>query len=216
MPFLSNDRTSLPSPSHSSSQSPKYAHSQQQTSSQLTSSAINDPAIMYRQQQQRNSLSGNQGPSNVMPYEDFPSSFRHLASQPYSNKNASFFPSNPSPSHQTTDIMSRLTQAMQVHGQQQQQDKPEEHRRSDPSSQRDLESERLRSYRLAEQERLKHQEEEIRQRHELPSARQMMGEQFGKPIDYKKPSAVDKDTLFAMQQSIQYQKEQQAQIEAQK
>lgn len=211
-PFSSNDRTSVSSPSHSSSQSPKYGHSQQQTPT-----AINDPAIIYRQQQQRNSSSVNQGPSNPTAFEDFSSSFRHLASQPYSNKNSSTFPSNTSPSPQTTDIISRLAQAMQVHGQQQYQpDRMEDHRRQEPPVQRDIESERLRAYRLAELERAKRQEEEIRQRQELQSTRQMMGEQFGKPMDYRKPSAMDKDNLFAMQQSIQYQKEQQAQIEAQK
>jgi hypothetical protein len=135
-------------------------------------------------------------------------SFRQPTSSSSTN-NSSFYPSV-SHQQQSNDIVTRLNQAMQIHG--------KEQRRVD-HQRHELEIERLKLYQQAEQTRLKHEEEERRkfqlQQQELANNRQSNLDQLSKTIENKKQSSMDIDPFLAFQQSIQYQKEQQAQIEAQ-
>jgi hypothetical protein len=104
--------------------------------------------------------------------------------------------------------MTRLTQAMQTHGKER---RVEQHRH-------DLELERLKLYQQAEQTRLQRDEEERRKyklQQELASNRQSNLDQLTKSMENKKQSSMEIDPFLAFQQSIQYQKEQQAKIEAQ-
>ncbi|CAF3691301.1 unnamed protein product [Rotaria sordida] len=232
MPVSTNDRKPVSSSSNISSQLQAYFNSQQQPSSSSSSSLfssnlVNDPAIIYQQQLQRSLSSVNQQQqSNSMLYDDMQRSFRHLPSQTTSTNNSSYFPSNISISQQqqqqTNDnIISRLSQAMQTHGKQQQEKFDQQHQR------RELEFERLKLFQQAEQirlqrdedERRQYEQQELRKKQELNNNnnnnRQMIFEQLTKPIDNKKSSTIDIDPFLVLQQSIQYQKEQQAKIEAQ-
>jgi hypothetical protein len=190
-----------------SSQLQAYFNSQQQSSSSSSplfqSNLANDPAILYQQQLHRSVSSTNQQQqqqSNPGLYDDMQRSFR---------QSTSIYPSNVSvPQQQSNDIMTRLNQAMQTHGKEQR--RVEQHRN-------DYEIERLKFYQ-AEQIRLKREEEERRQfqlQQELANNRQSNLDQLTKSMENKKQSSMDMDPYLAFQQSLQYQKEQQAKIEAQ-
>jgi len=215
MPLSTNDRKPISSPSTSmSSQLQAYFNSQQQQQSSsssplFSSNMVNDPAILYQQQLQRSISSTNQQQTNSSLYDDMQRSFRQPSSSSSTTNNSSFYPSV-SHQQQSNDIVTRLNQAMQIHG--------KEQRRVD-HQRHELEIERLKLYQQAEQTRLKHEEEERRkfqlQQQELANNRQSNLDQLSKTIENKKQSSMDIDPFVAFQQSIQYQKEQQAQIEAQ-
>jgi hypothetical protein len=212
MPLTANDRKPISSPSNMSSTLQTYFNSQQQSSSSslFPSNLVTDPSVIYQQQLQRSMSSTNPQQPNPVLYDDMQRSFRHPSSQPTSTNNSSFFPSNISASQrQSNDLLSRLSQAMQSHGKQQQ-EKLEEHRRQS-QQRRELEFERLK---LFEQARLQHEEEERRKMQEVTNNRQINFDQLTKTIDNKK-HAMEIDQLLAYQQTLQYQKEQQAKIEAQ-
>ncbi|CAF4504864.1 unnamed protein product [Rotaria sp. Silwood1] len=228
MPVSTNDRKPVSSSSNISPQLQAYFNSQQQSSSSslFSSNLVPDPAIIYQQQLQRSLSSTNQQQqqSNSMLYDDMQRSFRHLPSQTTSTNNSSYFPSNISLSQQQTNdnIMARLSQAMQTHGKLQQ-EKHEEQRRLE-QQRRELEFERIKLFQQAEQIRLQREEDErrqyeqqqeLRKKQELNNNRHMIFDQLTKTIDNKKQSTMDMDPFLVFQQSIQYQKEQQAKIEAQ-
>jgi len=204
MPLSANDRKPMSSPSSMSSQLQAYFNSQQQSSSSSPLFSSNDPSIIYQQQLQRSISSTNQQQSNPNLYNDIQRSFRQ---QPTSTNNSSFFPSNVS-QQQPNDIMTRLTQALQTHGKEQQQ-----------QQRHDFEIERLKLYQQAEQTRLQREEEErrkLRLQQELANNRQSNLDQLTKSMENKKQqSSTDIELFLAYQQSLQYQKEQQAKIEAQ-
>jgi len=205
MPLSANDRKPISSPSNMSSQLQAYFNSQQQSSSSSSplfqSNLPNDPAILYQQQLHRSVSSTNQQQSNSGLYDDMQRSFR---------QSTSMFPSNVSVSQQqSNDIMTRLNQAMQTHGKEQRRVEQQRH---------DYEMERLKFYQQSEQIRLKREEEERRQfqlQQELANNRQSNLDQLTKSMENKKQSSMDMDSFLTYQQSLQYQKEQQAKIEAQ-
>jgi hypothetical protein len=217
-------------------------HQSQSSSSLFSSNVVNDPAVVYQQQPQvqRSVSATNQQPL----IDDVQRSFRHISSQP---NTSSFFGSNVSisQSQQPGDIMTRLAQAMQNHGQQQQ-GKVDEHRRFE-QQRRELEIERLKLAQQAEQLRLQREEderrqvehhqqqqkieEEVRKKKEAATNKQMILDQMkemAKTMDQKKQQQqqqqqqvkpqpkVEIDPFLAFQQSLQFQKEQQAKIDAQK
>jgi len=215
-------------------------HQSLSSSSLFSSNVVNDPAVVYQQQPQvqRSVSATNQQPL----IDDVQRSFRHISSQP---NTSSFFGSNVSisQSQQPGDIMTRLAQAMQNHGQQQQ-EKVDEHRRFE-QQRRELEIERLKSAQQAEQLRLQREEderrqlehqqqqrieEELRKKKEAATNKQMILDQMkemAKTMDQKKQQQqqqqqvkqqpkVEIDPFLAFQQSLQFQKEQQAKIDAQK
>jgi ribosomal protein L11 methylase PrmA len=225
-----------------------FCSQQQQQHSQSSSSLfspnlVNDPAIVYQQQPpsavshiQRSVSTTNQQPL----FDDIQRSFRQVPSQP---NISSFFGTNVSnsQSQKSDDIITRLAQAMQSHGQQQQ-DKVEEQRRLE-QQRREIELERLKLAQQAEQLRLQREEderrqveqqqqrrleEELRKKKEAVANKQNILDQMkemAKTIDQKKQqqqlpvqpqSKVEIDPFLAFQQSVQFQKEQQAKIEAQK
>jgi hypothetical protein len=200
MPLSSNDRKPVSSP-----QLQTYFNSQQQqqpqsSSSLFSSNPVNDPAIIYQQQLQRSMSSTNQQQSNPGLYDG---SFRHLSSQPTSTNNSSYF------SQQSNDIMTRLNQALQTHGKQQQ-EKVDDQRR------RELEFERLKLCQQAQREdeerrKFEQQQRELRKKQELANNRQINFEQLTKSMENKNQSTMDIDPFLTFQQSFQ----QQASIEAQ-
>lgn len=193
-----------------SSQLQAYFNSQQQSSSSsplFSPNMANDSAIVYQQQQQQlhRSMSSTNQQSNSALYDDMQRSFRHPSTQSASSTttNSSYFPSNVSiPQQQSNDIMTRLNQAMQIHG--------KEQRRVDPQQQQqDLV--RLKLLQLAEED-----QRQYKLQQELAKNRQSNLDQLSKSMENKKQqSTMDIDPFLAFQQSIQYQKEQQAKIEAQ-
>ncbi|CAF1621341.1 unnamed protein product [Adineta ricciae] len=212
MPLPANDRKPMSSPSSISSQLQAYFNSQQpqqqqqqqhQSSSSIFSNLVNDPAAMYQQQVQRSISSTNSQQSNSTLFDDMQRSFRQSSS---ATGSGSFFPSNLPVSQQSSnDLMARLTQAMQTRDKQQQhQEKLEEQRR------RDMEYERMKIY---EQVRLQREEEEERRKiQEANTNRQINFDQLTKSMENKNQSVLDYEQMLARQQ---YQKEQQAKIEAQ-
>ncbi|UJR14135.1 hypothetical protein I4U23_001129 [Adineta vaga] len=220
MPLPANERKPMSSPSSISSQLQTYFNSQQQQqqqqqqqaqqqSSSLFSNLASDPAILYQQQLQRSmSTTTNSQQSNSTLFDDMQRSFRQPSSSASATSNSTFFPSNLSASQQSSnDLMARLTQAMQSRDkQQQQQDKLEEQRR------RDLEFERMKIYK---QVRLQREEEERRKIQEVNANRQINFDQLTKSMENKNQSVLDFEQMLAHQQSLQYQKEQRAKIEAQ-
>lgn len=163
--------------------------------------------MLYQQQLQRSMSSTNSQQSNSGLFDDMQRSFRQASSQPSSAPNSAFFPTNLAGSQQTSsDLMARLTQAMQTRDKHQQQEKLEEQRR------REIEYERLKMY---EQVRLQREEEERRKIQEANTNRQINFDQLTKSMESKNQSAVDFDQLLVHPQSLQYQKEQQAKLEAQ-
>ncbi|CAF4255406.1 unnamed protein product [Rotaria socialis] len=226
MPVSTNERKPISSSSNMSSQLPAaYFNSQQSSlSSMFSSNLANDPVRIFQQQQlQRSFSSTNQQQSNPLVYDEVQRSLRNLSSQSSSsNNNSSYFPSNISlAQQQSNDLMTRLSQAMQTHGKQQQ-EKIDEERRIE-QQRREIEFERLKLFQQAEQIRLQHEEDErrqfeqqeLRKKHEINNNRQMIFDQLAKPMDSKKQSTMDIDPFLTFQQSIPYQKEQQANIEAQ-
>lgn len=223
MPVSTNDRKPISSSSSNISQLQGYFNSQPQSSlsssSLFSSNVVNDPAIMYQQQLQRSISSTNQQQSNSSLYDDIQRTMRHLSSQSTPTNNLPFLPSNASmPQQQSNDIVTRLSQAMQTHGKQQQ-DKMDEQRRLE--QRREVEYERLRLFQQAEQIRLQREEDErrqfeqeLRKKQELATNRSLAFDHLSKPMDHKKQSTMDIDPFLNFQQSIQYQKEQ-AKIEAQ-
>jgi hypothetical protein len=218
MPLSSNDRKPVSSPSNVSSRLQSYMNSQpspqqpsSSSSSLFESNLGNDPAIVYQQQLHRSMSQTNQQQQhpNSISYDENPRSFRQLPSQSTSANNSSFFPSNAS-GPQQNDILSRLSQAMQSHGKQN-----DDQRRHD-QQRRDIEIDRLKSFQQAEQIRLKREEEELRKKQEILTNRQINFDQLTKTIDPKNQSTMEIDPFLAFQQSLHYQKEQQAKIEAQK
>ncbi|CAF1621656.1 unnamed protein product [Adineta ricciae] len=209
MPLPANDRKPMSSPSSISSQLQAYFNSQQpqqqqhQSSSSIFSNLVNDPAAMYQQQVQRSMSSTNSQQSNSTLFDDMQRSFRQTSS---ATGSGSFFPSNlPLSQQSSNDIMTRLTQAMQTRDKQQQhQEKLEEQRR------RDMEYERMKIY---EQARLQREEEEERRKiQEANTNRQINFDQLTKSMENKNQSVLDYEQMLVRQQ---YQKEQQAKIEAQ-
>ncbi|CAF1917971.1 unnamed protein product [Rotaria magnacalcarata] len=227
MPVSTNERKPISSTSNMSSQLPAaYFNSQQQSSlsSMFSSNLANDPArIFQRQQLQRSFSSTNQQQSNPLVYDEVQHSLRNLSSQSSSsNNNSSYFPSNiPLAQQQSNDLMTRLSQAMQTHGKQRQ-EKIDEERRIE-QQRREMKFERLKLFQQAEQIRLQREEDErrqfeqqeLRKKHEINNNRQMIFDQLAKTMDSKKQSTMDIDPFLTFQQSIPYQKEQQANIEAQ-
>lgn len=231
-------------PVNSTAQLQAYLASQQQShasaSSLFSSNLVNDPSVAYSQQQpqlQRSISATNQQPL----FDDLQRQFRPIPSQ---SNTSSFFGAN-IPTSQTqaqqpkpNDIMTRLAQAMQNHGQQQQ-EKVDEQRRME-QQRRELEIERLKITQQTEQLRLQRDEderrqfekqrleEEARKKKESVANKQTMlidqMKEMAKTMDQKKqqqqpptPSAkVEIDPFIAFQQSLQFQKEQQAKIDAQK
>ena len=210
MPLPVNDRKPMSAPSSISSQLQAYFNSQQpqqqqqhQSSSSIFSNLVSDPAAMYQQQVQRSMSSTNSQQSNSTLFDDMQRSFRQTTS---ATGSGSFFPSNLPVSQQSSnDLMARLTQAMQTRDkQQQQQEKLEEQRR------RDIEYERMKVY---EKVRLQREEEEERRKiQEANTNRQINFDQLTKSMENKNQSVLDYEQMLVRQQ---YQKEQQAKIEAQ-
>ncbi|CAF1566550.1 unnamed protein product [Adineta ricciae] len=246
VPIAPPDRKPVTSPSMVNPQLQTYFGSHQQHSQSSTSlfspNLVNDPVVAYSQQPQlQRSISATnqqQQEQQSLFHDDVQRSFRHGPSQP---STSSFFGANIAGalSQQPDDIMTRLTQAMQSHGQQQQ-EKIEEQRRLE-QQRRDLEVERLKLAQQAEQLRIQREEderrqieqqhkyeEEMRKKTEAAAANKQLLEQMkemAKAMDQRKqqqpvkpqPKAeVEVDPFIAFQQSLQYQKEQQAKIEAQK
>lgn len=222
--------------------SQQHSHS---ASSLFPSNLANDPAILY-QQQPNNQLQRSISVTNQQNlFDDLQQSFRPISSQ---SNISSFFGTNLANNQsqqqiKPDDIMTRLAQAMQSHGQQQQ-EKLEEQRRIE-QQRRDLELERFKF----EQLRLQHEEEERRlvEQHKLEEElrkkressvtisnnnnnnkqaildqmkemaklmEQKKQQQQSQPVS--KPQAKQEiDPFLAFQQSVQFQKEQQAKIEAQ-
>lgn len=226
------------------SQMQSYFGSQQQLSSSLFPTNLgNDPAAAYQQQQapqlQRSISATNQQAAPAALFDEMQRAFRQAASA----SNASMLFGNNmsgSQSQQPEDIMTRLTQAMQSHGQQQQ-EKVDEQRRME-QQRRELDIDRLK---LAEQMRLQREEderrrmeiqqqqqqqqkrleEEMRKKQETSLKNQLLLEQMKemtKANEQKKPQQQapapksDIDAFLAFTQSVQFQKDQQAKIEAQK
>jgi hypothetical protein len=236
----STDRKPVTSPSISNPQLQAYLASQQQSqsaSSLFSSNLVNDPTVVYQQQPQ---LQRSVSATNQQPlFDDLQRPFRQISSQ---SNAPSFFGTNvPNSQNQQQqkpdDIITRLAQAMQNHGQQQ--GKVDEQRRID-QQRRELEIERLKLAQQAEQLRLQREEderrqleqqrleEELRKKKETATNKQMILDQMkemAKTMDQKKqqqqqpvkPQAkVEVDPFLTFQQSLQFQKEQQAKIEAQK
>ena len=217
-------------------------HHQQQphasASSLFPSNLVNDPSVVYSQQPQ---LQRSISATNQQPlFDDLQRQFRPISSQ---SNTSSFFganiPTSQSQSQQPkpNDIMTRLAQAMQNHGQQQQ-EKVEEQRRLE-QQRRELDIERLKVAQQTEQLRLQREdderrqlekqrlEEEARKKKESTANKQTIlmdqMKEMAKNMDQKKqqqptppPAKVEIDPFLAFQQSVQFQKEQQAKIEAQK
>ena len=206
-------------------------------SSLFSSNMANDPAVVYPQQPPPPQLQRSISATNQQPlFDDLQRQFRPISSQ---SNTSSFFGTNV-PTSQTQqqpqksdDIMTRLAQAMQNHGQQQH-EKVEEQRRLE-QQRRELELERLKIAQQADQLRLQREEDERRQlekqrleeeaRKKKETALMDQMKEMAKTMDQKKqqqqqqptPAAkVDIDPYLAFQQSLQFQKEQQAKIEAQK
>ena len=129
---LSTDRKPVAPPSISNPQLQAYLASQQQSqpsSSLFPTNLVNDPSIIYQQQQQPPQLQRSVSATNQQQplFDDLQRPFRQVSSQ---SNAASFFGTNiPSSQIQqqqqqqqqkSDDIISRLAQAMQNHGQQQQ------------------------------------------------------------------------------------------------
>lgn len=227
----------LASQHHQQQQPPPHASA----SSLFPSNLVNDPSAVYSQQPQiqRSISATNQQPL----FDDLQRQFRPISSQ---SNTSSFFGANiPTSQNQPqqqkpNDIMTRLAQAMQNHGQQQQ-EKVEEQRRMD-QQRHELEIERLKVTQQAEQLRLQREdderrqlekqrlEEESRKKKESTANKQTIlmdqMKEMAKNMDQKKqqqqqptptpPAKVEIDPFLAFQQSVQFQKEQQAKIEAQK
>ena len=222
-----------------------YFGSQQQLSSSLFPTNLgNDPAAAYQQQQQapqlqRSISATNQQAASTSMFDEMQRSFRQVAN---SSNPSMLFGNGMSmlQSQQPDDIMTRLAQAMQSHGQQQQ-DRVAEQRRLE-QQRRELELDRLKLAQQAEQFRQQREEEErrntellqqkkleedLRKKQEASLKTQMLLEQMkekNKTVDQKKTqpqppvptSKTEIDAFLAFQQSVQFQKEQQAKIEAQK
>ncbi|CAF0949761.1 unnamed protein product [Rotaria sordida] len=258
MPLATADRKPVTSPTIINSQLQAYFASQQQqqhsqsSSSLFSSNLVNDPAIGYQQQPQlqRSISATNQQQQQPLFDEIHHHSFHQIPSQPNTSSSSSattsFFGTNVSisQSQKPDDIMTRLAQAMQSHGQQQQ-EKVEEQRRIE-QQRRELELERLKLAQQTEQLRLQREEEErrqleqkqkfeeeLRKKNETTINKQNIFDpmkEMNKTMDQKKQqqqqqhqqqpiksqSKVEIDPFLAFQQSLQFQKEQQAKIEAQK
>ena len=192
---------------------------------------VNDPAIIYQQQPSlQRSISATNQPPLV---DEMSRSFRQISPQ------SSFFDTNMpiSSCHKPDDIITRLAQAMQSHGQQQQ-EKIEEQRRLE-QHRCEIGIERLKLVQQTEHLRLQHEKDECRQ---LEQKQKLEDEQRKKkeistnksttlePMKdtnktkdqkeqqqtVKSSSQVEIDPFIAFQQSLNFQKEQQAKIEAQK
>ena len=112
--------------------------------------------------------------------------------------------------------MARLAQAMQTRGN-------PGNERLEQQQQRDVDFERLRIFQQAEQVRLQREEEErlqledLRKKHEINNCRQINFDQLTKSMNNSNRSTVNEiDAFAALQQSIQFQKDQQAEIDAEK
>ena len=190
-----------------SSQSQMLLHSPQSSPSMLPSTPLNDPAIICSQQ--RNPSSLNQQVSNAIPYDDNARHFRQLVSHSNANNNNSpFYLSNASTSQQSNDIVSRLTQAAQMHSKMQQ-DKMDDQRRREfqhyQQQQNEYDLQRFRPYSQIDSDMYKRQENEFRYKSEQVNHRQMINDTPKKPPDM--------DAFTFLQQSAQSHKEQ-AQIDA--
>jgi hypothetical protein len=249
VPSSTTDRKPVTSPPIITPELQAYFASQQQPQSQSSSSLfssnlVSDPAIVYQQQQPQLQRSISATNQQQPLFDDIQRSFHQLSSQ---TNPSSFFGTNisGSQSQKPNDIMTRLAQAMQSHGQQQQ-EKVEEQRRFD-QQRRELEMERSKLTQQAEQIRLQREEderrqleqqqrleEELRKKKDAVVNKQMIFDQMkemAKTMDQKKqqqqqqpppPTQVkpqpkpDIDPFLAFQQSLQFQKEQQSKIDAQK
>jgi len=247
MPLSTPDRKPVTSPSIINPQLQAYFASQQQqsqsSSSLFSSNLVNDPTKIYQQQPPPPQLQRSISATNQQPlFDDIQRSLHQISSQP---NTSSFFGTNVSnsQSQKPDDIITRLAQAMQSHGQQQQ-EKVDEQRRFD-QQRREIEIERLKLTQQAEQLRLKREEderrqleqqqqqqrleEELRKKKEAVANKQIVFDQMkqmAKTMDQKKQQQqqqpvkpqpkVEIDPFLAFQQSVQFQKEQQAKIEAQK
>ena len=211
MPVSANNHNPTLSSSNLPSQLQAYSNSRQESSASLFSSnLINDPAMIYRQQLQRSLLSTKQQPSNYTLYDNMQCSFPYLSP----TNNTSYFSSNISiPQQKSDDIMTRLTQAMQTHDKQHQ-EKFEEKRHLEQQRRHEIELERLKLFQQVEQARLQHEEEE-RRKQELTNIRQINFDQLAKAMSSKDQASTNINLILAYQRSVQYQKEQQAKIQAQ-
>lgn len=245
MPVQPTDIKPVTSSNMMNPQLQAYFASQQQsqsTSSIFPSNIASDPAIVYQQQAQlqRSVSATNQQKQQLFDeFQHHP--FRPVPTQsnPSASSTASFFGANIpiSQSQKSDDIMTRLAQAMQNHGQQQQ-EKVEEQRRLE-QQRRELDIERMKLVQQAEQLRLLREEEErrhleqkqkfeeeLRKKNEANASNKQaiidQMKEMTKAMDQKKQQPVkpqpkpEIDPFLAFQQSLQFQKEQQAKIEAQK
>ncbi|CAM4806474.1 unnamed protein product [Rotaria magnacalcarata] len=250
MPLPIVDPKPVTSPTMINPQLQAYFASQQQSQSQsslFSSNLVNDPAIVYPQQPQLQRSTSATNQQQPLFDELHQHSFRQTPSQSNTSGSSttSFFGAtlSMSQSQKPDDIMTRLAQAMQSHGQQQQ-EKVEEQRRLD-QQRREIDLERLKLAQQAEQLRLQREdeerrqfeqkqkfEEELRKKNEASvNSKNMIFDQMkemAKTMDQKKQQQqqqpfksqlqpkVELDPFLAFQQSLQYQKDQQAKIEAQK
>ena len=257
MPASSSDRK-VASASSGSMISPQIqsfftSQSQQPSLGLFPTNLPNDSAALYQQpisQLQRSISATNQQPLQTGLYDDVQRPFRPTSSAApgsgtFFSQNMQISQSHQQQLQQPNDIMARLTQAMQNHGQQQQ-EKAEEQRRIE-QQRHEMELERLKSVKM-EQSRLQREEEERRRLEQLKQQQQQQ-QQMTINEELKKPQTIvptqmmlnqmremakmieqknaqqsvqnhqmkpDIDPLLAFQQSLQFQKEQQAKIEAQK
>lgn len=250
IPTTTTERKPISSSSMINPQLQAFLASQQHShsaSSLFSSNPVNESAILY-QQQSNNPLQRSISVTNQQNlFDDIQQSFRPISSQ---SNISSFFGTNLSTNQsqqqpKPDDIMTRLAQAMQSHGQHQQ-EKIEEQRRLE-QQRRDIELERFKLAQHAEQLRLQREEderrlleqqkleEELRKKKDsttINNNKQTIHDQMkelAKVMDQKKqhqqqqqqqpvnkPQAKpDIDPFLAFQQSVQFQKEQQAKIEAQ-
>ncbi|CAM4908108.1 unnamed protein product [Rotaria socialis] len=247
MPLPIVDPKPVTSPTMINPQLQAYFASQQQSQPQaslFSSNLANDPAIVYPQQPQLQRSTSTTNQQQPLFDELHQHSFRQIPSQSNTSGSSttSFFGTTLSmpQSQKPDDIMTRLAQAMQSHGQQQQ-EKVEEQRRLD-QQRREIDLERLKLTQQAEQLRVQREdeerrqfeqkqkfEEELRKKNEASvNSKNMIFDQMkemAKTMDQKKQQQpvkpqvqpkVELDPFLAFQQSLQYQKDQQAKIEAQK
>jgi hypothetical protein len=188
----------------------KTIASSSQAASYQASALTNDSAIIYQQQQQRSLPSQTPPTITSISCEDIQRSLEQLSSQSSAMNNA-FFSSPGSNTVTNNDILSRLTQARQMHDKQQHH--PHHHSDKIDERHRREQQQSIMEARLMlqlEQEHLK------RQTQEQMHVRQRLSEQYPNAMDYKKAGTTDRESILSFQQSMQLKKEQQAQIEAQK
>jgi len=207
----------------------------QSSSSLFSNTLATDPSVAF--QHQVNQLQRSISATNNQPlFDELHRSFRGTSST--TSATSGFLLSNLASmsgagvSQQPEDIMTRLAQAMQSHGQQQQEKAAAavvvEQQRREFELQERLKMAQAEQARLREEEERRRLEDELRKKQETAIKKQMILEQMkemNKNAEQKKtqqtsvapqqPKA-EIDPFLALQQSMQFQKDQQAKIEAHK